>query len=636
MRRLLVAVVGVLAVTAFWAVPAFATPADPSGYIEICKVAGAGIPAGTPFEFTVAHAAQPTVIVRAGECSGAIKVAPPAATMVGDIFNTSVTETGADFYDISHIQQTTNYDGASVSVPVTTESFPVLSGGTIAQETRVDYTNVLVTGFIEVCKAPAPNSGLASGSFTFHITAGASRVITTPLFATDITVPLNQCSAPIAVPAGDVAVTETGTGVFITDVDVVQGGKTTAGNVVDNGVTVPVARSANPGVETLVRFYDALSTLKICKVGGTNDLGTFTGNASFTIAGAAMTSATVAAGAAPGRCVEIGSIIPDSTISIAEAATIGAQVQSIALNGGTTGLTTNLAAGTVSFKALDGANIITYTDVLAPPVLVKVCKAGAAAGATIPLSINGIVATAANNWGFRGTAATLTPSPSILIPAGGGTACTDMLGPFAYGSTVAVTETAPAGTVLTGAVSAGNAAAAVVSGGVASILVGTYGKGTEYIAELTLTNGPAPVVAPIVPPVVVVTPPPSNNTSGGGGGGSVSSETPASPTETPAPTPASATSLTPTPTVVSTPTVTTKLVATKVLTVKQHGLVSRWLGVQLKSNAPVAQVRIQLIGKNGKTISSMIKSVQTGKLVKVLKLGANVKSVKVVPILPSA
>ena len=42
MRRLLVAVLGVIAATAVWAIPAFAAEVDPTstGYIEICKTLG--------------------------------------------------------------------------------------------------------------------------------------------------------------------------------------------------------------------------------------------------------------------------------------------------------------------------------------------------------------------------------------------------------------------------------------------------------------------------------------------------------------------------------------------------------------------------------------------------------------------
>src|SRR3954451_13893324 len=333
--RKLVVLVGMLVGAALWAVPAFAAEAavDPAtlGYIEVCKTTGADIAAGTLFGFSIpaaVNAGQQSVTVASGACSSPILVSGTPG--VDGTFQTSVTEAPAAWFAISGISVTTNYNGATSSVPTSTTSFTVMGGNSIAAETRVTYTNVLVTGFIEVCKAPAPNSGLTSGEFSFRIQAGFNTLSNSFMSDQTVSVPLNQCSSPMAVPAGAVRVTETGGGVFITSVTVSGGGNGSPAAVTNNGVTVNVAASATAGNETLVRFFDALSTLKICKIGGTNALGTFTGNVSFTISGATTTSATIPAGPAgsPG-CVQIGSVIPGSTISIAEGPTVGAMVSSI-------------------------------------------------------------------------------------------------------------------------------------------------------------------------------------------------------------------------------------------------------------------------------------------------------------------
>jgi hypothetical protein len=304
-------------------------------------------------------------------------------------------------------------------------------------------------------------------------------------------------------------------------------------------------------------------------------------------------------------------------------------VSAIDLNGGTAGLTTSLAAGTVSFSAVNGANVVTYTNVLAAPVPVKVCKAGAAAGAVIPLSISGVA-----GQGFRGTAT--TTSASITIPTTGGTACTDLLGPYAYGSTLAVTETPPAGTALASASVTGNAGpTATVSGSTASITVGAFGSSAS-LAILTLTNGPSVVAAPpVVTPVGAgggggpsgspSTPP---STSGSGNGGTSSGSTP-SPTTTPAPTTTgSASALTNTPSIVKSPAVV-KLVTARFVVIAHGKLAGRWLGVQLKGNTPTAKVKILLVGRNGKSIGTLIRTVKTGQFVRVAKVAASIKSVKV-------
>src|SRR5947209_4394180 len=125
MRKLLV-VFGVLAVTAFWAVPAFAeTVAPATGYIEICKAASTtpGI-AGASFGFAVpgaVAAADASVTVRAGQCSTPILVAGVAGA--DGTFQTTVTENSASWYAISGINVTTNYNGASGPVPTSTTTF---------------------------------------------------------------------------------------------------------------------------------------------------------------------------------------------------------------------------------------------------------------------------------------------------------------------------------------------------------------------------------------------------------------------------------------------------------------------------------------------------------------------------------
>src|SRR5581483_10855594 len=56
---------------------------------------------------------------------------------------------------------------------------------------------------------------------------------------------------------------------------------------------------------------------------------------------------------------------------------------------------------------------------------------------------------------------------------------------------------------------------------------------------------------------------------------------------------------------------------------------SRFLGINLKSTAKTAKVNITLVGKNGAVIGHVIKTVKTNTLVKVLKLNASVKTVRV-------
>src|SRR5436305_812838 len=170
MRRLLGAMVVVFAAVGVWSASAFAAPAPTTppftecpavgatGYIEVCKTAGAGITSGAPFNFSIPSAVDPasrSVNVGAGLCSAPILVR--GAVGAGGTIATTVTEASAPWYEISNISVTTNSNGATTTAPVTTTSFPVTPSATAAGETRVTFTNVLVTGFVEVCKSAAPN-----------------------------------------------------------------------------------------------------------------------------------------------------------------------------------------------------------------------------------------------------------------------------------------------------------------------------------------------------------------------------------------------------------------------------------------------------------------------------------------------
>jgi hypothetical protein len=161
MKKVLLGAAVAMAMMVF-AAPAFAS--DP-GFLEICK-SSTGL-AGTPsFTFDVSNGGG-TVVVANNSCSAPITVTP------GDV---TVTEAPAPFYTVSSISTapgsalvSSNPQGsgaldsgpngtAVVSVP----SAPDASGAVI-----VNYTNIPVTGYIEVCKNNASDAGL-TGSFTCH------------------------------------------------------------------------------------------------------------------------------------------------------------------------------------------------------------------------------------------------------------------------------------------------------------------------------------------------------------------------------------------------------------------------------------------------------------------------------------
>ena len=55
-------------------------------------------------------------------------------------------------------------------------------------------------------------------------------------------------------------------------------------------------------------------------------------------------------------------------------------------------------------------------------------------------------------------------------------------------------------------------------------------------------------------------------------------------------------------------------------------------GLQLKGNAPTAKVKIVLVGLYGKVIGTVTRTVKTGQFVRVMKVGAGVRTVRVSPV----
>jgi hypothetical protein len=163
-----------------------------SGLLKVCKVAGLGVPIGTPFSFT-ANGSSPFT-VPAG-------LAPGGNCVVGPRFvpgtQVTVKEVGPPGYSVSSITVlpppavTTNL-GVGGNVTVT-------MGNSIKETTFTNKAHAFVdkTGFLEICKV-----GLDKGNFTFTVNPGALG---------PIVVPAGSCSGAIEVPASAVDIVETPT-----------------------------------------------------------------------------------------------------------------------------------------------------------------------------------------------------------------------------------------------------------------------------------------------------------------------------------------------------------------------------------------------------------------------------------------
>jgi hypothetical protein len=427
-RVLLGAAVAVLAM-AFAAPAMAATSDDPGGFLEICKAADTSAPVTGPFTFTVSEggATVATQTVTTGTCSAPFAV--PAGTA-------TVTETAVPFATVTAIR-TIPADRLISSNPGT----PPNSGpngnavvtvvpGDISTTTTVTFTNKEVTGFIEVCKQAATGSGL-TGTFQFTISGAMG-------FSDTVSVPVGACSSSIQVPAGSVIVQETGSpATFVTSITVSPSSALESTAVagfspnpdVTNGRVAVAVAAGDVSSETIVTFTNSNAVLKICKVAGTNSLGSIPVGENFPFT-ANGTSVTVPAGPPPGGTCEIvpGIFRAGTTVALAEGIVPGTQVSSITVAPGDREVpagNANLTARTVTVVLGSGETVVTYTNVPAPPGTLKICKVagpGVAAGALFTFTVAGLSGT------------TSVPAGSCVI-----------VGPFPFNSTQTITESVPSG-----------------------------------------------------------------------------------------------------------------------------------------------------------------------------------------------
>src|SRR5215213_6341127 len=162
------------------------------GLLKVCKVAGPGVPVGTPFTITVDT--KPPFTVPAGPAPGGFCVIGPTFP-VGSIV--TVTETLTNGNQLVAIK---------VDPPI---RFVSLSGSTVhvligSGVTEVTFTNER-TGYLQVCKQTKPAGG--TGNYQFYVNGQGPY-----------TVPAGACSPAIKVPAGPVNIAEVqGPGVHLVD-----------------------------------------------------------------------------------------------------------------------------------------------------------------------------------------------------------------------------------------------------------------------------------------------------------------------------------------------------------------------------------------------------------------------------------
>jgi hypothetical protein len=174
----------------------------PTGFLEVCKDAGAGVSGS--FTFSVNGGAA--FSVPAGSCSPLMQVAAGTAT---------VTEAAASGYAIDHVY--TQPADRFVGLTGNTATVKVVAGDASSQ-TVVHFVNKATTGQIKICKAADNTNGTVSGSFTFNLSPAAGST-------SSVTVPVGACSQPLTYNVGTaVTVTEVAqSGIVVKSIALVPG-----------------------------------------------------------------------------------------------------------------------------------------------------------------------------------------------------------------------------------------------------------------------------------------------------------------------------------------------------------------------------------------------------------------------------
>ena len=374
-------------------------PPPTTGFLQICKVAGAGIAVGTNFSFSVAGTVVNVGAGAAplGNCSPALVVQANPALPITETLNG---------YALTGVSASPAGSLVSSNLAAGTASVVVNAGAT----TIVTFLNATIpaplTGFLQICKVAG--AGIVVGTpFAFSVAAPATA-LTVPAGAA----PGGACSPALVAPSGAALITETiPAGTALTSVTTLPAGLLVASNLAAGTATVTI----NAGATTTVTFLNTSPTglLKICKIAGTGVPvgGMFT----FMAAG---TSLTVPAGVAPGTCSPALVFPIGAAVTVTEAVSSGTVVSAISVV--PAGAATNvdvpnrLAAVTIGAGETD----VYFTNTAGGVGLLKVCKA--AGTGVAPLAMFGFVM---NGAGFN-------------VPAG---YCVSR-GTFPVGTMVTITE----------------------------------------------------------------------------------------------------------------------------------------------------------------------------------------------------
>jgi hypothetical protein len=332
--------------------------------LKVCKAAGDASPSlvGDSFSFTENGGAAFSV---AAGTVAAPNCGPVQKYSLGTIVN--VAELAAAGTHVSGIT-VSDGRGSNVNSAAGTVTATIGAGVTVVTYTN-DVNAIAQTGFVEVCKSAF--DGFVEGSFDFTI-SDSSGVVSTQ------SVLVGQCTAPIAVNAGSVTVSEAAQfPYYVGAIDVFPSGRTVSSNLANQTVTVTVP-VGDSSTETAVGFQNAtnVGSFKVCKTLTANSSALAGHTFFFSVNDAigAHTDSVIAGAAGTTACVIDRDGVPlGSPASITEEATAnventGVSVSPASRDAGSVVPTANLTIGS-------GITTATFTNEAFATI--EVCKTAA-------------------------------------------------------------------------------------------------------------------------------------------------------------------------------------------------------------------------------------------------------------------
>ncbi|MGA3372121.1 MAG: hypothetical protein ABSC48_10220 [Terracidiphilus sp.] len=166
------------------------------GNVKLCKVAGPGVAASTPFTFNYSSIhGSGTASIPAGPAPGGYCKLSGSAP-IGTVVHLAEVLPAGDIVSSITAAPPSSLGATNLSAGTAT----VTVGTGVTEVTYTDENQKEETGYLEICKEYKGNSTTAPPPFaTFNITPGSSG---------PVVVPAGACSPAIEVPAGTVTITE--------------------------------------------------------------------------------------------------------------------------------------------------------------------------------------------------------------------------------------------------------------------------------------------------------------------------------------------------------------------------------------------------------------------------------------------